>query len=125
MSASNEQPAGRIIVYQAEDGHCAIRVRLQDDTVWMTQNLMAELYQTTQQNISLHIQHIYDEGELSQEATVKQYLTVQPEGPRSVERQLDFYDLDMIIAVGYRVKSVVATRFRQWATATEATMDIF
>lgn len=117
MSASREQPTGQIILYQAEDGRSAVRVRLQDDTVWMTQNLMAELYQTTKQNVSLHIQHIYEEGELSPEATVKQYLTVQQEGLRSVERHLDFYNLDVIIAVGYRVKSAVATRFRQWATA--------
>jgi hypothetical protein len=78
---------------------------------------MAELYQTTKQNISLHIQNIYEEGELDPEATVKKYLTVRSEGSRTVKRPLDYYNLDMIIAVGYRVKSGVATRFRQWATA--------
>ncbi|NAS88245.1 hypothetical protein C4E24_00665 [ANME-1 cluster archaeon AG-394-G21] len=83
---------------------------------WLTQKLMAELFQTTKQNISLHIQNIYNEGELPLEATVKEYLTVQKEGDRQVFRTVDFYNLDMIISVGYRIKSYVATRFRQWAT---------
>ena len=107
----------RIIIYQPESGTTRLEVRLQDETVWLTQNLMAELYQTTKQNISLHIQNIYEEGELDPEATVKKYLTVRPEGLRTVKRPLDYYNLDVIIAVGYRVKSGVATRFRQWATA--------
>ncbi|MDI6738760.1 MAG: virulence RhuM family protein [Candidatus Edwardsbacteria bacterium] len=107
----------QIVIYQAESGTTRLEVRLQDETVWLTQNLMAELYQTTKQNISLHMQNIYEEGELDPEATVKKYLTVRPEGSRTVKRPLDYYNLDMIIAVGYRVKSGVATRFRQWATA--------
>ncbi|HOH65607.1 MAG: virulence RhuM family protein [Sedimentisphaerales bacterium] len=90
---------------------------LEGETVWLTQNLLAELYQTTKQNISLHIQNIYKEGELVPEATVKKYLTVRQEGSRTVQRPIDHYNLDMIIAVGYRVKSPVATAFRQWATA--------
>ena len=93
----------QIVIYQADSGATRLEVRLQDETVWLTQNLMAELYQTTKQNISLHIQNIYEEGELDPGRTVK--------------RPLDYYNLDMIIAVGYRVKSGVATRFRQWATA--------
>ena len=111
------RPRGEIIVYQAEDGGSRIRVLLEGETVWLTQNLMAELYQTTRQNISQHIQNVYGEGELAPEATVKKYLTVRQEGSRSVNRLLDHYNLDMVIAVGYRVKSGVATRFRQWATA--------
>ena len=107
----------QILIYQSEAGEVRLEVRLQDETVWLTQNLMAELYQTTKQNISLHVQNIYEEGELAPEATVKEYLTVRQEGSRSVQRRLDYYNLDMIIAVGYRVKSAVATRFRQWATA--------
>ena len=114
MSASNEQPAGQIIVYQAEDGRSAIRVRLQDDTIWMTQNLMAELYQTTKQNISLHVRNVFEENELREDSVVKEYLTTAADGK---SYRVLHYDLDMIIAVGYRVKSVVATRFRQWATA--------
>jgi len=107
----------RILIYQSDSGETRLEVRLQDETVWLTQNLMAELYQTTKQNISLHIDNIYQEGELAPEATVKKYLTVRQEGARTVKRLLDYYSLDMIIAVGYRVKSTVATRFRQWATA--------
>jgi len=106
-----------ILLYQTDDGQTRIEVRLEDETVWLTQDLMAELYQTTKQNISLHIQNIFEEGELAQEATVKEYLTVRPEGSRTVKRWLDYYNLNMIISVGYRVKSRVATRFRQWATA--------
>lgn len=105
-----------LILYQTEDGKTRIEVRLQGETVWLTQKLMAELFQTTKQNISLHIQNVFDEGELSPEATVKKYLTVQTEGSRQVNRPVDFYNLDMIISVGYRIKSHVATRFRQWAT---------
>ncbi len=112
-----EKPNSEIVIYQTEDGQSRVEVRLQDETVWLTQNLMAELYQTTKQNISLHIQNIYDEGEHAPEATVKKYLTVRREGSRTVRRLLDYYNLDMIISVGYRVKSAVATRFRQWATA--------
>lgn len=118
MSESLPAPKdAKILIYQSDAGEVRLEVRLQDETVWLTQNLMAELYQTTKQNISLHVQNIYEEGELSPEATVKEYLTVRQEGSRSVQRRLDYYNLDMIIAVGYRVKSAVATRFRQWATA--------
>ena len=105
-----------IILYQTEDGRTRIEVRLENETVWLTQQLMAELFQTTQQNISLHIQNIYTEGELQPEATHKDFLSVRREGSRDVQRRLDFYNLDMIISVGYRVKSSVATQFRIWAT---------
>jgi hypothetical protein len=111
MSENVPAPSNaQILIYQADSGETRLEVRLQDETVWLTQNLMAELYQTTKQNISLHIQNIYEEGELTPEATVKEYLTVRQEGSRSVQRRLDYYNLDMIIAVGYRVKSAVATR---------------
>lgn len=89
---------------------------MQNETVWLTQPMMAELLQTTQQNISQHILNIYEEGELADEATHKKFLSVRREGKRDVRRELDFYNLDMIISVGYRVKSAVATRFRIWAT---------
>ena len=107
----------RILIYKSDSGETRLEVRLQDETVWLTQDLIADLYQTTKQNISLHIQNIYEEGELTPEATVKKYLTVRQEGLRTVKRLLDYYNLDMIISVGYRVRSSVATRFRQWATA--------
>jgi hypothetical protein len=105
-----------ILLYQAENGEIRIETRLQNDTIWLTQPLLADLYQTTQQNISQHIQNIYEEGELSPEATHKKFLSVRQEGQRQVQRNLDFYNLDMIISVGYRVKSSIATRFRIWAT---------
>lgn len=108
--------ASQIIIYQTELGDTKIEVRLKNETVWLTQKLMAELFQTTKQNISLHINNIIDEGELQPEATIKEYLTVRQEGSRQVKRSLDYYNLDMIISVGYRVKSHIATRFRQWAT---------
>lgn len=113
---SDNLPAiGEFLVYE-EGGRIKINVRLEDETVWLTQPLMAELFQTTQQNVSLHIRNIYAEGELHPEATHKKYLSVRKEGSRDVQRQLDYYNLDMIISVGYRVKSSVATRFRIWAT---------
>ncbi len=107
---------GEILIYQTEGGQTKIEVRLEGETLWLNQAGLAKLYQTTKQNVSLHIQNIYDEGELSEDATVKEYLTVQPEGGRQVSRQVKHYNLDMILSVGYRIKSHLATRFRQWAT---------
>jgi len=107
---------GEILVYQSDDGRVKLDVRLQDETVWLTQQLLSELFQTTVPNISMHIRNIYEEGELTPEATIKKFLTVRREGDRDVRRELDFYNLDMIISVGYRVKSRIATRFRIWAT---------
>ncbi len=105
-----------IIFYQSEDGTIRLETRLENETLWLTQQQMAELFQTTQQNVSLHIQNIYAEGELSDEATHKKSLWVRQEGSRQVQRELDSYNLDMVISVGYRVKSLIATRFRIWAT---------
>lgn len=111
-----EKNASQLIIYQTETGEIKIDVRFQNETVWLSQQLMADLFQTTQQNISLHIQNILEEGELTVQATHKEFLSVQKEGSRNVRRNLDFYNLDMIISVGYRIKSKVATHFRQWAT---------
>lgn len=105
-----------IILYQAEDGTTKIDVRLEKDTVWLNQVQMAALFQTTKQNISLHINNLFEEGELNREATVKDYLTVQTEGKREVSRSIEHYNLDVIISVGYRVKSNRGTQFRIWAT---------
>jgi hypothetical protein len=116
VTTEKEAPEGEMLVYQAEDGKVKLDVRLVDETVWLTQQLMAELFQTSKQNISHHVQSIYEEHELSPEATVKKYLTVRREGNRDVRRELEYYNLDMIISVGYRVKSLIATRFRIWAT---------
>ena len=105
-----------ILFYQAEDGKSRIQVRLEDNTVWLSQMQMAELFQTSKQNISLHINNIFEEQELSGAATVKEYLTVQNEGGRHIHRRIAFYNLDMIMAIGYRVKSHRGTQFRRWAT---------
>ena len=111
-----EPAKGQFLVYQAEDGKLKLDVRFEDESVWLTQQLMADLFQSSKQNVSHHINSIYEEGELQPEATVKKYLTVRSEGNRQVKRMLDYYNLDMIISVGYRIKSHVATRFRIWAT---------
>lgn len=107
---------GQFLVYKAEDGKLKIDVRLQDETVWLTQKGIAELFQNSKQNVIHHINSIYDENKLTPEATVQKYLTVRKEGEREVNRLLDYYNLDLIISVGYRIKSGVATRFRMWAT---------
>ena len=91
-------------------------MKLNDNAVWMTQKAIAELYQTSAQNITMHIKNIYNEAELKEEATCKYYLQVQNEGTRKVERKLNFYNLEIIIAIGYRVRSNRGTQFRRWAT---------
>lgn len=106
-----------LILYTTEDGITKVSVQLEDDTVWLTQKQMVELYQTAKSTISEHIKNIYAEEELMPEATVRKIRTVQTEGNREVTRELDYYNLDMIIALGYRINSKIATRFRQWATA--------
>lgn len=107
-----------LILYSTEDGLAQFSLREMDGQVWLTQLEMAELYQTSKQNISLHVQNVLAEGELTEEATVKENLTVQTEGLRQVKRKLAYYSLPMIIAVGYRVRSTRGTQFRQWATRT-------
>jgi hypothetical protein len=109
-------PNSQIIIYRTENGQTKLDVRLENETVWLTQKLMAELFQTTPQNITIHLKNIYEESELSEEATCKDFLQVQKEGNRSIERTQKFYNLDAIISVGYRVKSHIATSFRIWAT---------
>lgn len=109
-----QPPSGQLLIYQ--DGGLNLQVRLDGQTVWLTQAAMAELYQTTPQNITLHLQSIYDEGELTEAATCKEYLQVRTEGNRQVRRSLKHYSLDVILAVGYRVRSPRGTLFRQWAT---------
>ena len=105
-----------IIIYQDEDGVTKVSVKFSDEDIWLTQNQIAEIYKTTQENISMHIKNIYKDGELENNSTNKKFLLVQNEGNRQVKRNIDHYNLDMIIALGYRVQSQVATRFRMWAT---------
>ncbi len=108
---------GDMIIYQTEDGQAKIDVRLENETLWLSQAQIAELFQTTKQNVSLHVNNILNERELEASATVKEYLTVQEEGSREVNRRVKFYNLDMILAIGYRVKSLRGVQFRRWATA--------
>ena len=105
-----------IIIYQDEDGVTKVSVKFSDEDIWLTQNQIAEIYKTTQENISMHIKNIYKDGELENNSTNKKFLLVQNEENRQVKRNIDHYNLDMIIALGYRVQSQVATRFRVWAT---------
>ncbi len=106
----------KIEIYKSRDGSAAVEVRFEEETVWLSQMQMAELFLQTKQNISLHVNNCYKEGELNRAATVKEYLTVQKEGKREVKRKIEYYNLDVIISVGYRVKSLRGTQFRQWAT---------
>jgi hypothetical protein len=112
----SDSPEGEMLIYQTDDGRVRLDVRLENETIWLTQQMIAELFQTSVPNISMHIKNIYDERELSTEGTIKDFLTVRREGTRGVQRKLTYYNLDMIISVGYRVKSLIATRFRIWAT---------
>lgn len=111
-----EENKSELILYQTEDGKTRLEVRLQDETVWMTQSAMAELYQTTPQNVTLHLKTIYEDKELDEEATCKEHLQVQKEGTREISRKRKFYNLQVILAVGYRVRSHRGTQFRRWAT---------
>ena len=104
-----------IIVYQPEGGEFHIEVRVENETVWLTQAQMAELFSTSRTNIVEHIGHIYEENELDADSTCRKFRQVQIEGSRKVNRQIPFYNLDMILSLGYRVKSAVATKFRRWA----------
>lgn len=107
-----------ILIYQTKSGKTQIDVKMQDETIWLTQDMMAKLFDTTPQNITMHIKNIYEEEELEQNSTCKDFLQVRKEGNRSVSRNLTFYNLDMVLSVGYRIKSKVATNFRKWATST-------
>ena len=106
----------KVLIYQDDNGITKVAVRFFDEDIWLTQQQLAEVYDTTQQNISQHIESIYKDAELRPEATNKKFLLVRTEGARQVKRNIDHYNLDMIIAIGYRVQSQVATRFRRRAT---------
>ena len=112
----DEQKKGEVIIYQSEDGLTHIDVKLEDETIWLTQQQMTELFQSSRTNIVEHIKNIYSEGELDQNSTCREFRQVRKEGNREVKRNITYYNLDMIISLGYRIKSSVATRFRIWAT---------
>ena len=107
---------GEIVLYQPDDDIIRLEVRIEEETVWLTQAQIAELFKTTVPNVNLHLKNIFDEGELKEFATIKDFLIVRQEGKRQVKRNLSFYNLDAIISVGYRIKSHAATLFRIWAT---------
>lgn len=111
-----EENQGNIVIYQTEDGDTKIDVRFVDETVWLTQQQMADLFQSSRTNIVEHIRHIYEEGELDEASTCRKFRQVRTEGSRQVTREIPYYNLDMIISLGYRVKSMIATHFRRWAT---------
>ena len=111
-----DENQGDIVIYQTEDGNTKIDVRFVDETVWLTQQQMAELFQSSRTNIVEHIQHIYEEGELDEASTCRKFRQVRTEGNRQVTREIPYYNLDMIISLGYRVKSMIATNFRRGAT---------
>ena len=114
----NNEDKGQIVLFQTEDGHTKLEVQLQDETVWLTIDQMAELFQRNRSTISRHIKRIYDDGELSKETTCAKFACVVNRGIRGmVDDELDFYNLDMIISVGYRVHSHRGVQFRMWATA--------
>lgn len=112
-----EEQKGEILIYQSEEGSTKINVRLENENVWLSQQQMSELYQSSRTNVVEHIKHIYEEGELNENSTCRKFRQVQIEGTRRVEREIPFYNLDMIISLGYRIKSHIATKFRIWATA--------
>lgn len=114
--ADGPPPETNIILYQAEDGRARLEVRLEGGTVWLSQALLAELYQTTVQNVNLHLQNIYEDKELDRATTIKEYLIVRQEGARQVRRTVEHYNLDAILAVGYRVRSHRGAQFRRWAS---------
>ena len=113
-----ELQKGEIVIYTSEDGSISLDTKLENDTIWLTQDMIVTLFNSSKANISEHISHIFQEEELDRESTVRKFRTVRKEGSRNVSRNLEYYNLDMIIAVGYRVNSKIATKFRKWATNT-------
>ncbi len=116
MNFVPDENQGDIVIYQTEDGDTKIDVRFVDETVWLTQQQMADLFRSSRSNIVEHIQHIYEERELDEASTCRKFRQVRTEGSRQVTRAIPYYNLDMIISLGYRVKSIIATNFRRWAT---------
>lgn len=120
MEESEDEPTldqGEIVIYRAEDGLTKVECRFEDETVWLTQQQLADLFHTSRSNIAEHVSHIYEEGELEEASTCRKFRQVRVECNRQVTRTVSFYNLDMIISLGYRVKSTIATHFRRWATA--------
>ena len=113
---NDEKNTGEIVIFKTSENNVSIDVRFEGETVWLTQAQLVDLYNSSKANVSEHIKHIFEEEELAKESTVRKFRTVQVEGSRQVEREVECYNLDMIISLGYRIKSKIATQFRQWAT---------
>lgn len=113
---TNTENKGEIVIYKNNSGQISFEAKLEDETIWLTQDMMAKLFETTVPNINMHIKNVYDEEELEQNRTIKDFLIVRKEGNRTVSRKIVHYNLDMILSVGYRIKSKTATQFRKWAT---------
>lgn len=116
LLSNHMDDSNQIIIYQSEDGETRIDAKFTGDTVWLSQQQMAELFQTSRSNVVEHLQHIYDDNELDEISACRKFRQVRMEGTRQVSREIPFYNLDMIISLGYRIRSVIATRFRRWAT---------
>ncbi len=117
LDEQDQKPDGNLLIYRADEATAPIRVLLEGETVWLTQKMLAGLYEVGVNTVNHHIKGVYEDGELSPEATIRKYRIVQTEGSRQVERLVDHYNLDMTLAVGYRARSTRGTQFRQWATA--------
>lgn len=116
-SMNKTENRGEIVIYTSKDGKVNLDVRLENDTIWLTQDMIVRLFESSKANVSEHIKHIFEEEELEQRSTVRKFRTVRKEGNRQVSRELEFYNLDLILSVGYRIKSKTATQFRKWATS--------
>ena len=116
-SMDKTENRGEIVIYTSKDGKVSLDARLENDTIWLTQDMIVRLFESSKANVSEHIKHIFEEEELEQSSTVRKFRTVRKEGNRQVSRELEFYNLDLILSVGYRIKSKTATQFRKWATS--------
>jgi len=120
-----ENSRNQIIIYEGDDGNSRVEVRFEGETAWLTQAQLVELFGSSKANISEHIKHIFEENELDRDSVVRKFRTVQKERDREVSRDIEHYNLDLIISLGYRVKSHIATKFRQWATVAVNTGKSF
>ena len=112
----DDNNTGNIVIYQREDGKTHLEVKYEQESLWLSQQQICDLYQTSRTNVVEHIKHIYEDGELKEQSTCRKFRQVRQEGARQVEREMTYYNLDMILSIGYRVRSLVASHFRQWAT---------
>lgn len=113
----DKPPGGELVLYRTEDGRTRLECRFDEGTIWLSQALIAELFQISVPNVNMHLKSVFAESELGERATIKDYLIVRQEGARTVSRKVHYYNLEAILAVGYRVQSARGTQFRQWATA--------